>query len=70
MTTGAPKMAVTVEMFISTGAKAARAMRSEKPTKALPSRKEHGIMIDGLSVFMMSRMRQGTAMPTNEIGPA
>lgn len=63
-------MAVTVEIFISTGAKAVRARRSENPTKALPRRNEHDIIIDGLSVFMMRRIKHGTAIPTKEIGPA
>ena len=70
ITTGAPKMDVTVLMFSSVGAKAVRAMRSHSIQNTPPPKNVAGMTTSGLDVFRQCRMRNGTAMPTNEIGPA
>ena len=70
MTTGAPKIDVTVLMDSSSGANAIRAIRSHIIQKTAPPRKVPGIMINGLEVLKLLFIRNGTAIPTNEIGPA
>ena len=70
MTTGAPNRAVTELMDSSVGAKAVRAMRSQRRQNTAPPRKQAGIMTRGLAVLKMLRMRWGTATPTKEMGPA
>ena len=70
MTTGAPKMEVTVLIFSSVGAKAVRAIRSQSIQNTPPPRNVAGMTTRGLEVFRLCFIRKGTAMPTKEIGPA
>ena len=70
ITTGAPKIDVTVEMFNSEGANAVRAIRSQNMQKTPPPRKHAGITTRGFEEFSARFIRCGTAMPTNEMGPA
>ena len=67
---GAPKRDVTVLILSSVGAKAVLAMRSLKVQNTAPPRKVAGITTSGLAVFRLLFIRKGTAMPTNEMGPA
>ena len=70
MTTGAPKIAVTELILISTGANIHRAIRSQIRQNNPPPKNEAGIIIYGLSVLKVIRIKCGTAIPTKEIGPA
>ena len=70
ITTGAPKIDVTVLMFNSIGANAILAIRSQIIQNTAPPRKVAGITTSGLEVFSAPLIRKGTAIPTNEIGPA
>ena len=70
MTTGAPNTDVTVEMFSSVGANAVRAIRSQAMQNTAPPRNVAGMTTMGFDVFRNRFTRWGTAMPTNEIGPA
>ena len=68
MTTGAPKAEVTVPMASSAGAKAVRAMRSQKMQNTAPQRYAAGITRAGREVFSRDLVMWGTAMPTKEMG--
>ena len=70
ITTGAPKMEVTVLIFSSRGAKAILAIRSHIIQKTAPPRNVPGMIISGLDVPKLLFIRNGTAIPTKEIGPA
>ena len=70
MTTGAPNIAVTVPMASSVGAKIVRAMRSHTRQNTAPSRNVPGKTTAGFEELKSSFVRCGTAMPTNETGPA
>lgn len=70
MTTGAPNTAVTELMLTSVGAKAVRAMRSHARQKMPPPRKLAGISKSGSAVLKSAFIRCGSAIPTNEMGPA
>ena len=70
ITTGAPKIEVTVLIFSSSGAKASLAIMSQNMQKTPPPRKVAGMTRRGLDVPRLPLIRKGTAIPTNEIGPA
>ena len=57
-------------MDSSVGANAVRAIRSQPMQNTAPPRKAAGMTTTGLDVFSPRRTKCGTAMPTNEIGPA
>ena len=57
-------------MFSSRGANAILAIRSHIIQKTAPPRKVPGMMISGLDVPKLLFIRNGTAIPTKEIGPA
>ena len=63
-------MEVTVLMFSSSGANAILAIRSHIIQKTAPPRKVPGMMINGLDVPKLLFIKNGTAIPTKEIGPA
>ena len=63
-------MEVTVLIFNSRGANAILAIRSHIIQKTAPPRKVPGMMIRGLDVPKLLFIRNGTAIPTKEIGPA
>ena len=63
-------MEVTVLIFSSRGAKAILAIRSHIIQKTAPPRKVPGQIISGLDVPKLLFIRNGTAIPTKEIGPA
>ena len=63
-------MEVTVLMFSSRGANAILAIRSHIIQKTAPPRKVPGMMINGLDVLKLLFIRNGTAIPIKEIGPA
>ena len=70
ITTGAPKIAVTVLMLSSVGAKTVLAIISQSIQKMLPPRKQAGIITSGFDVLKSTRIMCGTAIPTKETGPA
>lgn len=70
ITTGAPKIDVTVLMLSSIGAKMLRAIRSHTRQNTAPARKEEGMTISGFEVWRRLFVRKGTAIPTKETGPA
>lgn len=70
MTTGAPNTAVTVLIFNSVGAKIVLAKRSESRQKMAPPKNIAGMIITGFDVLNIFFIRCGTAIPTNETGPA
>jgi hypothetical protein len=70
MTIGARPIAVTELMLSSVGAKAVLAMSSQTRVMILPPIKQAGIMIIGFAVFNNPLIICGTAIPTNDIGPA
>ena len=70
MTTGAPIIAVTVLILSSVGAKTVRAIRSQIRHTSAPKTKQVGITKRGFVFFKSLDERNGTATPTNEIGPA
>ena len=70
ITIGAPKIAVTELMDNSVGANMVLAIRSENRQNTAPPRKQAGVIRIGFVVFNMFLTRCGTAIPTNEIGPA
>lgn len=70
MTTGAPNIAVIELILISVGANTVLAIRSQNIQNAAPPRKHAGIMIIGFAVLNILLIRCGTAIPTNDIGPA
>ena len=63
-------MEVTVLIFSSSGANAILAIRSHIIQKTAPPRKVPGMMINGLEVPKLLFIKNGTAIPTKEIGPA
>ena len=63
-------MEVTVLIFSSKGAKAILAIRSHIIQNTAPPRKVPGMMISGLEVLKLLFIKNGTAIPTKEIGPA
>ena len=63
-------MEVTVLIFSSRGAKAILAIRSHIIQKTAPPRNVPGMIISGLDVPKLLFIRNGTAIPTKEIGPA
>lgn len=67
---GAPNTAVTVPIASSTGANAVRAIRSQNIQNTAPHKNDAGIINIGLVVLSKSFVICGTAMPTNDIGPA
>ena len=70
ITTGAPNMEVTVLIFNSRGANAILAIKSHIIQKTAPPKKVPGMIIRGLEVLKLLFIRNGTAIPTKEIGPA
>ena len=70
MTTGAPRIEVTVLILSSVGAKSVRAMRSLAMQNTDPPRNAAGMITSGFEVPMARFMRKGTAIPTKETGPA
>ena len=47
-----------------------RAIKSQPRQKMAPPKKHAGITVSGLAVFRKLLIRCGTAMPTNDTGPA
>lgn len=70
MTIGAPNIDVTVLIFSSIGAKAILAIRSQIIQNTAPPINVPGITTNGFDVCSACFIRYGTAIPTNEIGPA
>ena len=68
--TGAPKIAVTVLILISVGANTIRARRSQNMQNTSPPKKHAGIMMIGFAVRNNRFTICGTAIPTNDTGPA
>lgn len=68
--TGAPKIAVTVLILISVGANTIRARRSQNMQNTAPPKKHAGIMMIGFAVRNNRFTICGTAIPTNDTGPA
>ena len=67
---GAPNKEVTVLILSSVGAKAVLAIRSQIIQKTPPPIKVAGMITSGFAVPRDRFMRNGTAIPTKEIGPA
>ena len=63
-------MEVTVLILSSVGEKAMRAIRSLTMQKTAPPRKAAGITTMGFDVPSARLTRNGTAIPTKEMGPA
>ena len=63
-------MEVTVEMLSSSGAKASLAIRSQNIQNTAPQTNVAGMTTMGFDVPKAPLVRKGTAIPTNEIGPA
>ena len=63
-------MDVTVLIFNSTGASAILAIRSQIIQKTAPAKNVPGIITIGFDVPNAFLVRNGTAIPTKEIGPA
>ena len=70
ITAGAPKIAVTVLILSSVGANAVRDIKSHSIQNTLPPKKHDGMRTTGFDVLSAVLTMCGTAMPTNEIGPA
>ena len=70
ITTGTRNTAVTELIDISVGANTHLAIRSQNSVIRDPVIKHPGIITAGALVFVMLFTRCGTAIPTNEIGPA
>ena len=70
ITTGAPNIEVTVLIFNSIGANAILAIRSQIIQNTAPPTNVPGITTKGFDVRSACFTRYGTAIPTNEIGPA
>ena len=70
ITTGTKNTAVTELILTSVGANTVLAIRSQKSVMAAPPRKLAGIITYELSVLRHILTRCGTAIPTNDIGPA
>ena len=70
MTMGAPKMAVTVLMLSSVGARAVRASMSHSKQNPAPHKKLAGMSAMGLELPVNTRTMWGAAMPTKDTGPA
>ena len=70
ITIGAPKNDVTVLMLSSSGENKLRAIKSQKMQKTAPPKKEAGITTRGFAVRKSCLTKNGTAIPTNETGPA
>lgn len=70
MTIGAPNIDVTVLIFSSIGANAILAIRSQIIQNTAPPINVPGITTNGFDVCSACFIRYGTAIPTNEIGPA
>ena len=70
ITTGAPNIEVTVLIFNSIGANAIRAIKSHIIQKTAPPKNVAGMTTRGFDVFRHRFTRNGTAIQTNEIGPA
>ena len=70
MTIGAPSIDVTVLIFSSTGASAIRAIRSQIIQNTAPIKNVPGITTIGVDVPNAYLVRNGTAIPTKEMGPA
>ena len=69
-TTGAPNTAVTVLILSSVGANIILASKSQNRQNTAPPRKQAGIIYMGFVLFSMLFTMCGTAIPTNDIGPA
>ena len=63
-------MDVTVLIFSSTGASAILAIRSQLMQNTAPAKNVPGMITMGFDVPNAFLVRNGTAIPTNEIGPA
>ena len=70
ITTGAPNIEVTVLIFNSIGANAILAIRSQIIQNTAPPTNVPGITTKGFDVRSACFTRYGTAIPTNQIGPA
>ena len=70
ITTGAPNTAVTVPIASSDGENIVLAIRSQNIQKTEPHRKIAGIVTSGFVVLSDNLVICGTAIPTNDIGPA
>ena len=70
ITIGAPNKEVTAEIFSSVGAKILLAIRSLKRQNTDPERKDAGISTIGFDDLSDSLIKNGTAIPINETGPA
>ena len=70
ITTGAPNIEVTVLIFNSTGASAIRAIKSQIIQNTAPIKNVPGMTTIGFDVPNAFLARNGTAIPTKEIGPA
>ena len=70
ITMGTPKIELTVLTLSSTGANNVLAIKSQPKQKTEPPRKHMGVTISGFDVFKKDFTRWGTAIPTNDIGPA
>ena len=69
-TTGAPNTAVTVLILSSVGANIILASKSQNRQNTAPPKKQAGIIYIGFVLFSMLFTMCGTAIPTNDIGPA
>ena len=63
-------MAVTVPIDNSDGASIVLAIKSQNIQNTEPHKKHAGITTIGFAVFNISLVICGTAIPTNDIGPA
>jgi hypothetical protein len=70
ITIGAPKSDVTAEILSSVGANNILERRSLQRQKIDPAIKEAGSKITGFEDLSDSLIRNGTAIPTKETGPA
>jgi len=70
ITTGAPITEVTALIASSVGENRVRAIRSQNVQNTAPPRKVAGITMMGRDVPSSFFTRNGTAIPTNDIGPA
>ena len=67
---GAPNSDVTADMFSSVGANILLAIRSLMRQKTDPERNDAGISTTGFDDLSDSLIKNGTAIPMNETGPA
>ena len=70
ITIGAPNKDVTADTLSSVGAKSILERRSLTRQNMDPARKDAGISTTGFDDLSDSLIRNGTAIPTKEIGPA